>query len=84
MALSVPFALLLVWLVGAGGWTAVGMARQGEWWGPALVIGLVGMSVHFWTLSGLTGTAPWFVYGATAGMIYRAKGGRRVLPRKRL
>jgi O-antigen ligase len=82
LMLTIPFALLLVWLVGAGGWTAIGMARQGEWWGLALVVGLVGMSVHFWTLSGLTGTAPWFVYGTTAGMIYRERHRHRVLSRK--
>lgn len=79
LALTVPFTLFLVWLMAAGGRTAVGMARQGEWWGLALMIGLVGMSVHLWTLSGLTGTAPWFVYGATAGMIYRGRGDRRAL-----
>jgi hypothetical protein len=27
------------------------------------------MSIHLWTLSGLTGTAPWFLYGILAGVI---------------
>jgi hypothetical protein len=31
------------------------------------------MSLHLWTISGLTGTAPWFVYGLAAAVIERGR-----------
>jgi O-antigen ligase len=73
LAFAVPYGLMLLWLCVAGMRSAVVLARHGELWGLAMVPSLAGMSIHFWTLSGLTGTAPWFLYGMTAAMIYRAR-----------
>ncbi len=51
-------------------------ARDGETWGIPVFAGFLTMCVHFWTLSGLTGTAPWFLCGMLAGVIEgnRARG----------
>jgi hypothetical protein len=38
--------------------------------------GFVTMSIHLWTLSGLTGTAPWFLYGMLAGVIELSRRAR--------
>lgn len=73
LAWAVPFAAMEFWLITAGIFAAMRLARQGEFWGIALVVGLIGMCIHFWSISNLTGTAPWFVFGAVAGMIYRTK-----------
>jgi len=46
-------------------------ARHGETWAIPVFAGFVTMCVHFWTLSGHTGTAPWFLCGMLAGVIER-------------
>jgi O-antigen ligase len=48
---------------------AVARARGGETWAIPVFAGFVATSLHFWTLSGLTGTAPWFLYGMLAAVI---------------
>jgi O-antigen ligase len=69
LAGSVPFALLLLILFFAG-YRAVGhLVRYGHIWAAGVYAGFIGMSIHLWTLSGLTGTAPWFIYGMVAGLI---------------
>jgi len=81
LAFIVPYGLLLLWLTVAGIRAALYLARLGELWGLATLAGFVAMSVHFWSISGLTGTAPWFMYGMTAAMIYRARWLRSALAR---
>jgi O-antigen ligase len=46
-------------------------ARRGETWAIPVFVGFLMMCVHFWTLSGLTGTAHWFLCGMLAGVIER-------------
>jgi O-antigen ligase len=69
----VPFALMLSWLLVAGARASIILARAGEVWALALFAGLIGLSVHFWTISGLTTTGPWFLYGAMAATITKAR-----------
>lgn len=69
----VPFSLMVGWLLVAGARAAIILARTGELWTISLFAGFVGLSVHFWTISGLTSTGPWFIYGAMAAMITRAR-----------
>lgn len=69
----VPFAILHTILFVGGVSAAIGLARRGEVWAIAAFAGYVGMSIHLWTLAGLTGTGAWFVYGLVAGMIERNK-----------
>lgn len=69
LAGSIPLAVLLLILAFGGYRAASRLARRGQVWAAGVYAGFVGMSVHLWALSGLTGTAPWFIYGMVAGMI---------------
>lgn len=69
----VPFAALLLTLALAGARAAMRLARRGEQWALVGYVSLVTMSVHLWSLSGLTSTSAWFVYGVVAGLIVRAR-----------
>jgi hypothetical protein len=62
------FCLLAV-LAWRGLWATLALARRGESWAIPVFTGFFTMSIHLWTLSGLTGTAPWFLYGMLAGVI---------------
>lgn len=73
LAGTVPFLILHILLFAGGFSASIGLARRGEIWAIAAFAGYVGMSIHLWTLSGLTGTGTWFVYGLVAGMIERNK-----------
>ena len=79
----VPFLVMLSWLLVAGARASIILARTGEVWPLGLFAGLVGLSVHFWTISGLTTTGPWFLYGAMAATITRAKLVQRQLNQNR-
>lgn len=73
LAGTVPFAVLLTLLAAGGLAAVVRLARAGETWSIPIYAGFIGLSIHFWTLSGLTGTAPWFVYGLVGAVIEYAK-----------
>lgn len=70
---TVPFAVLLIALAIGGLRATVRLGRAGETWPIPIYAGFVGMSIHFWTISALTGTAPWFAYGLVAGTIEYAR-----------
>jgi O-antigen ligase len=73
---GVLVALLL--LLSCRGWPAViGHTRRGETWPIPVFAGFLTMNAHLWTLSGLTGTAPWFLYGVLAGLIELHEARRR-------
>jgi O-antigen ligase len=67
---------LLVLLAWMGLPATLARARRGETWAIPVFAGFLTMCLHFWTLSGLTGTAPWFVFGMLAGIIERNRGAR--------
>ncbi len=71
-----PYALLLITLAIRGGIAALRLGRRGELWAFAAYAGFIGMSIHLWTLSGLTDTFPWFMYGLVAAMIQRDRATR--------
>jgi O-antigen ligase len=64
-----PLALLLLVLIARGYRAASRLAARGHIWALGIYAGFIGMSIHLWALSGLTGTATWFVYGLLAGVI---------------
>jgi O-antigen ligase len=68
---AVPLAAFLFALA-CQGWLAVWRgARKGMAWGIPVYAAFVGMSAHLAALAGLTGAAPWFIYGLVAGIIQR-------------
>lgn len=74
----VPLALLLGTLALAGLPAAVSQARAGESWALPAYASFIALSLHLWTLSGLTGTLPWFVYGLIAALIDRRRRKRAI------
>lgn len=69
---TLPLALLLGILAVRGAHAAVVLNRKGERWALAVYASFIGMSVHFWSLAGLTGTHAWFVYGLLAATVVLA------------
>jgi O-antigen ligase len=79
LAGALPLLALLLTLAWHGSRAAVAQAKAGETWTLPLLAGCACMSLHFWTLSGLTSTATWLLYGMLAGVAVRgqASTGRR-------
>lgn len=69
LAGALPYALLLGILAFRGYKAAVSLSKRGEIWAVGIYASFIGMSIHLWTLAGLTSTAPWFVYGLVAAVI---------------
>lgn len=67
----VPFGLFLISLMLRGGKVMLLLAREGQLWAIAIYASFIGMSIHLWTLSGLTGTVVWFIYGLVGATIVR-------------
>lgn len=74
---ALPLAVLLVVLAARGVLAALALNRKGERWALGVYASFIAMSVHFWVLSGLTGTHAWFVYGLLAATIYLAAQARK-------
>lgn len=68
-----PLAGLLGWLALGGLPAAVRLTQRGEPWAAGAYGSFAAVGLHLWTLSGLTGTAPWFCFGWTAAAILRAR-----------
>jgi O-antigen ligase len=66
---SLPLAILLIILVIRGYRAAANLAKNGQIWALGIYAGFIGMSIHFWSLAGLTGTLPWFIYGMVVALI---------------
>lgn len=73
MAGGVPFVMLLLALFWKGFKAAVYLTREKQFWAAALYASFISMSIHLWSLAGLTGTAPWLKYGMVAAMILIAR-----------
>jgi O-antigen ligase len=71
----VPFILMQVLIAIRGFSAAIRLVRCGNIWGVAAFSGYIGMSIHLWSLAGLTGTAPWFMYGIVASLPHIISGG---------
>jgi O-antigen ligase len=66
---TVPYGLLMLVLITAGLRAAIRLARRDQYWGLGVYAAFIGMSIHFWVISAMTGTHTWFVYGLVAAMI---------------
>ncbi len=67
----VPFTIFILWLATAGLRAALFLAKNGEVWSLSVYTSFICLNIHLWTLSGITLTSPWFIYGFVAAMIYR-------------
>jgi O-antigen ligase len=70
---AVPFGILLLLFATLGFKSAISLSRQKQYWGMAVYVSFIGMSIHMWSISSLTNTANWFVYGLVAAMIILAQ-----------
>ena len=68
---ALPFAILLLACTFGGARAVWRHCRRGEFWAIPIYTGFIGMCLHLWTLSGLSGTAAWFVMGLVAALIQR-------------
>lgn len=69
---TIPFLFLHLSLILGGLSASIRLAKHGHVWPIAVFCSYIGMSIHLWSLSGLTSTSPWFIYGMVAGIIVRA------------
>jgi O-antigen ligase len=76
MAGTLPLVALLAVLIITGFPASIALARSGETWGLAVMASMAGMCLHLGTLSGLTNTAPWFIFGLAAAVTERSRGRR--------
>ena len=67
---TLPLAALIVVLAIRGASAAMSLNRKGEQWALGVYASFISMSVHLWSLAGLTGTHAWFVYGLLAAIIF--------------
>lgn len=80
---AIPFASLLIILTFYGYRAAIILGREGKIWAIGVYSGFIGMSIHLWTLSGLTGTVTWFVYALVAAVIVLGRDQKRKKERTR-
>jgi O-antigen ligase len=69
LAGMLPLAALLSVLAWQG-WRAARLRAPQESWVIAVYASFIALSIHLCTVAGLTGTAPWFVYGVVAALIH--------------
>jgi O-antigen ligase len=74
LAGALPLAALLSVLAWQGCCAARLRAPQ-ESWVIAVYASFIAMSAHLCTVAGLTGAAPWFVYGVVAALIHSREAG---------
>lgn len=73
LAGTLPLAALLLTMFVYGVRASLVLARTRETWGLAAIASMAGLCLHLWTLSGLTNTAPWFVFGMVVAVTERAR-----------
>ena len=83
LAGTIPLGILLFVLTFLGFRNAIMLARDGRVWAIGIYAGFVGMSIHLWALSGLTGTVTWFVYALVASVIVLGRDQTRKEKKKR-
>lgn len=77
LAGMIPYLVLFSTLLVVGLISVVRWARRGELWAIPVYCSFIGMSIHLWSLSGLTNTATWFVYALVAAMIHTRSASAR-------
>lgn len=73
LAGTLPLLALLAVLFLRGFPASIALARAGETWGLAVMASMAGMCLHLAALSGLTNTAPWFIFGLAAAVSERSR-----------
>lgn len=69
---TIPFAGLLVILLFYGGYAVwIDLRAHQNVWALASYAAFVSMSIHLWTIAGLTSSGAWVVYGLAMGSIIR-------------
>jgi O-antigen ligase len=71
---ALPLAGLL-YVLAWQGWRAARLRAPQESWAIAVYASFIAMSAHLCTVGGLTGTAPWFLYGVVAALIHSREAG---------
>ena len=66
---TIPFLILMMTLWLRGFKASLKFARQQRLWALGVYVSLLGMSVHMWTMTAITGTSTWFVFGLAAALI---------------
>ncbi len=66
---AIPFCLLLLSLLLKGFKAAIRLMRNYEFWAAGVYVSFISMSIHLWSLSGLTTTSVWLKYGMTAALV---------------
>ena len=65
---AMPYGILLVTLTVIGLRSAWGGLAKNEVLPIFIFVAFLQMSIHFWVMSGLTGTVTWYMYGLVAGL----------------
>jgi len=68
-----PYLCLVGLLATRGLIAVISLARNGETWPIPIYAAMIGMSIHFWSITGLGSTGPWFIYGIVCGIITRSQ-----------
>jgi O-antigen ligase len=66
---AIPFGILLLILLFQGIRMTIRFIDTSRYWGIAVFLAFVQMSMHMWANSALTNTVTWFVYGLVGSMI---------------
>lgn len=74
---NVPFYFFIIFLALKGFHASVQLARINVNWPMGIYISFLTMSVHMWTISGLTNTHVWMMYGLVAAIIPLPRALRR-------
>ncbi|MEL7655692.1 MAG: O-antigen ligase family protein [Bacillota bacterium] len=69
---AVPFGILLLTLAWGGLKSAFRSSRIGMYWMLAVFLSFTQMSIHMWSITSITNTANWFIYGLVAAVIIAA------------
>ncbi|MFN8528526.1 MAG: O-antigen ligase family protein [Anaerolineae bacterium] len=69
---TVPFLAMVVVAIIFGLRAAIKLLRAGYQFAPFVYGAFIAMSIHLWSLAGLTGTATWVAYGLVIGLVYMA------------
>lgn len=80
---TIPLGIFLLILIVYGYRYAIVLGKEGQIWAIGFYAGFIGMSIHLWALSGLTGTVTWFVYALVAVVIVLGRDQARKEKKKR-
>lgn len=74
---NIPFYIFLFLITFKGFFSVIRLARQKINWPMGVYVGFLAMSIHMYTLSGITNTHVWMMYALVASLISLDKAIRR-------